>query len=722
VLHRFFAALFALLVLAPRADAKRSGDGLLHILTPEPNAIASAHPQVNVIVQFGATADGATADATTFRAKLNGTDVTGRFTPLAEGEIPGVRAAFDDTVVRIGATNKLRLRVRAEAVGFGKRARRVKGRARVRFTVEERANKPPVARANADSELLLAGVPIHFDATASSDPELDPLTWSWDFGDGGTATGPVADHTYASDAVDVLATVTVSDGTADATASVPLIAGPSVDPDRTKGLLAISTDGPLELGGVATGQEATHTLTITNADATPTSQLIVRASVSAGAFSIEPATLDLGPSASGTLTLHFAPTAPGHADAVLSLVASATNRAAISILAHGFGGAAPGSGPTLAVRTVFYSGPDQTLPGDAVYGIRPDGTRFFAGSTVHPCKVSGGRPGNGDACVVNADCAPVGGTCDESATILFDAQALCADPEGNLMILGADGTVTDPDPNTLTERSSALLRVSLDDQGVPVEKRLLARVTGDTSELACDQQSLANKGQVYVSQYFDVDDDRCLRTEREALTSFRKDNGGSEVLKPRLDSIEGVDGCNDLEDGTAGLATTGAGDPLFVGFDLGGIWRYDDQNGHRAVVSGFSSPDDLAVHPDGALMFATATKNGTRTTVSLYKISAARVAAGPVSFAALTPCASHSIPDNGGRLFVLSLAVAPSADDSSTAVALAALRGSNETQGEVLPPALAPQGTLAFTVPSGAADTCSAVGLVTLDALNLLSF
>src|SRR4029453_9800999 len=115
----------------------------------------------------------------------------------------------------------------------------------------------------------------------------------------------------------------------------------------------------------------THTLTITNADATPTSQLIVRASVSAGAFSIEPATLDLGPSASGTLTLHFAPPAPAHADAVLSLVASATNRAAISILAHGFGGAAPGSGPTLAVRTVFYSAPDQTLPGDGVYGLRP---------------------------------------------------------------------------------------------------------------------------------------------------------------------------------------------------------------------------------------------------------------------------------------------------------------------------------------------------------------
>src|SRR6185436_7072260 len=158
------------------------------------------------------------------------------------------------------------------------------------------------------------------------------------------------------------------------------------------------------------------------------------------------------------------------------------------------------------------------------------------------------------------------------------------------------------------------------------------------------------------------------------------------------------------------LATTGAGDPMFVGFDLGGIWRYDDRNGHRAVVSGISSPDDLAVHPDGALMFATATESGTRTTVNLYKVSAARVASGPVSFAALAPCATHSLPDNGGRLFVVSLAVGVAADDPQAAVALVALGASNEAQGDVLPRELAPQGTIAFTVPSGAADTCASVG------------
>ena len=51
----------------------------------------------------------------------------------------------------------------------------------------------------------------------------------------------------------------------------------------------------------------------------------------------------------------------------------------------------------------------------------------------------------------------VGGSCDASSSTLFDAQDLCADPDGNLIILSTDGTVTDPDPNVLTERSSALV-------------------------------------------------------------------------------------------------------------------------------------------------------------------------------------------------------------------------------------------------------------------------
>jgi PKD repeat protein len=57
------------------------------------------------------------------------------------------------------------------------------------------ANRPPVARAAA-SYAGTAGQPIAFDASGSSDPDGDPLTYAWDFGDGATATGQSPLHAY----------------------------------------------------------------------------------------------------------------------------------------------------------------------------------------------------------------------------------------------------------------------------------------------------------------------------------------------------------------------------------------------------------------------------------------------------------------------------------------------------------------------------------------------
>jgi PKD repeat protein len=53
--------------------------------------------------------------------------------------------------------------------------------------------------------------PVTFDATSSSDPDNDALSYVWDFGDNTRAEGSVAQHAYASHG-DFPVTLTVDDG------------------------------------------------------------------------------------------------------------------------------------------------------------------------------------------------------------------------------------------------------------------------------------------------------------------------------------------------------------------------------------------------------------------------------------------------------------------------------------------------------------------------------
>jgi PKD repeat protein len=74
---------------------------------------------------------------------------------------------------------------------------------------------PPVNLAPiADPGGPYAGEPgqaISFDGSASADPNGDSLTYSWDFGDGATASGVSPTHTYAAAGIYTV-TLTVSDG------------------------------------------------------------------------------------------------------------------------------------------------------------------------------------------------------------------------------------------------------------------------------------------------------------------------------------------------------------------------------------------------------------------------------------------------------------------------------------------------------------------------------
>lgn len=81
---------------------------------------------------------------------------------------------------------------------------------RIRY-VGGAVNGPPVAVATANPNVGAAPLDVAFSSAGSSDPDDDPLTYAWDFGDGGTSTQPNPSHTYAAPGV-YQALLTVNDG------------------------------------------------------------------------------------------------------------------------------------------------------------------------------------------------------------------------------------------------------------------------------------------------------------------------------------------------------------------------------------------------------------------------------------------------------------------------------------------------------------------------------
>jgi len=71
-------------------------------------------------------------------------------------------------------------------------------------------NRPPVADPGGPYTGN-EGSPVTFNGTGSADPDGDPLTYHWDFGDGTTGTSSTPTHTYADNGTYVVC-LTVSDG------------------------------------------------------------------------------------------------------------------------------------------------------------------------------------------------------------------------------------------------------------------------------------------------------------------------------------------------------------------------------------------------------------------------------------------------------------------------------------------------------------------------------
>jgi PKD repeat protein len=75
-------------------------------------------------------------------------------------------------------------------------------------------NRPPTALFTDNATTVTQNEAIHFDASESYDSDGSIVSYAWDFGDGTTATGVTADHTYSEDGINtVTLTVTDNDGT-----------------------------------------------------------------------------------------------------------------------------------------------------------------------------------------------------------------------------------------------------------------------------------------------------------------------------------------------------------------------------------------------------------------------------------------------------------------------------------------------------------------------------
>jgi glucose/arabinose dehydrogenase len=112
------------------------------------------------------------------------------------------------------------------------------GVSKIRRIKYVQSNQAPVVSASANPTSGPTPLNVSFSSSGSSDPEGNPLTYSWAFGDGATSTAANPSHTYAAPGT-YQARLTVSDGVNQATSTPIAISAGSV-PTAT---ISSPTDG-----------------------------------------------------------------------------------------------------------------------------------------------------------------------------------------------------------------------------------------------------------------------------------------------------------------------------------------------------------------------------------------------------------------------------------------------------------------------------------------------
>jgi hypothetical protein len=741
-MRRALPVLLVCAALAPApVHAARKHNDLLRVSSPPARGTVRAHPFVNVIVTFGQAGNGAAADPSTFRARLGRADVTDTFVPLEEnGQIVGMHGTIGPSVLRLGPRrlNRLRLHVLAQR---GRGRSRPRDIDRVRFRAVEAENQPPVAHLVAPSDVILPLIGLTFDGTHSQDPDLDRLTYRWEFGDGAGSDQPKPTHTFGGATVDATVRLTVDDGQLSSSEAVTLYAVPPLSPGRTPGIFRVEAAETLEFGAVPPGASDARTLTLRNLDATPTSEVRVRFGLQGTGFALDASEISIGPEQSVPVTLTFAPGGEGHQGAEIVAVAAAANARAAHLLAHGFGGTAPETGPTLAGEPVFYNSFSS-----GVVGIFPSGARFVTGTTVRECVVPQQGAGTGDFCLTDADCRPNGGSCPTTgvcrsgeragqpctvaadcprgvcpADVLFDPEDMCADGQGNLYLLSVEGSFTDPNPGENEELAAHVLKLTVDANGTRTGAEMLARTTAGTTQIACDGINPGAGGQLYLAQFREfVGPEQCFRDSRESLLAMRKTNGTSTVLLPRIDAAEGLPECEDY-DPVTDLRVTRDGAAVFASLPEGGLYRIRPTA--LRILQDFD--DAFQVHPDGSLVIVTSRDEGLTGLIQVFRMTPEQALNGAPRLSDLTPCATIKVANNRdssgpaqGATFVLSYAAGRATPGSLDATVLASFV---TPAGPALSTELRNRGTFAVAAPAGTTQ-CTVLGLISLDQFDQLSF
>ena len=124
------------------------------------------------------------------------------------------------------------------------------------------AAQPPVANAG-NPYTGVAGTPLSFNGSGSSDPKSEVLTYAWTFGDDGTGTGSSPTHTYAAAGTyTVTLTVTNTDNlTASATVTATIAAGLQAPVANAGGPYSGTTGVAVSFSGAASTDPKSETLT-----------------------------------------------------------------------------------------------------------------------------------------------------------------------------------------------------------------------------------------------------------------------------------------------------------------------------------------------------------------------------------------------------------------------------------------------------------------------------